>query len=245
MGHKWLARTPWHKPDGRSASGNGNGKHQDERNPVTQAHLSPVNSSADLVGNVTDLEAELLSTEDIYREAGIAAPRKGYSIKKVVEMLHSEHICGLSNEMKRAAVLMALHAAGIPIDEVLKDARARQEALDSYEAAQQKQIEAEWARKAEENLQIEAELEHAKAYYQARIERNLDCVAQEKAAFGNWLTLKQQEWQSMSEAVELCSKSAASVSPDGNLTSTSTHQSSASAPPAVGKRPPGGNTDAP
>ena len=49
----------------------------------------------------------------------------GYSINKVVEMLHSEHIRGLSKEMKRAAVLMALDSAGIAISEVLGDAQAR------------------------------------------------------------------------------------------------------------------------
>ena len=73
--------------------------------------------------------------EDIYRAAGILLPRKGYSINKVVEMLNSEHIRGLSKEMKRVALLMALDAAGVAIDEVLRDAKARRDALDTYEAA--------------------------------------------------------------------------------------------------------------
>jgi hypothetical protein len=137
-------------------------------------------------------------------------PRKGYGINKVVEMLQSEHVRGLSKEMKRAAVLMALDAAGIPIDEVLMDARARQNALDSYEAGQRKQVESGWARKAEESVQIQAELERVKEQYAARISRHLNGVAQEKAAFSNWQTMKQQEFQSMSEAAELCSKSTVS-----------------------------------
>ena len=73
--------------------------------------------------------------EDIYRAAGIMVPRKGYTINKVVEMLNSEHMRGLSKEMKRAALLMALDAAGVPVGQVQQDAKARQEALDSYEAA--------------------------------------------------------------------------------------------------------------
>jgi len=60
---------------------------------------------------------ELLSVEDIYSAAGITNPRGGYSVNKVVDMLHSEHIRGLSTEMmKRAAVLMALDAAGVTIE---------------------------------------------------------------------------------------------------------------------------------
>jgi hypothetical protein len=43
---------------------------------------------------------------------GIEGPRRGYRMNKVVEMLHSEHIRGLSKEMQRASVLMALDAAG-------------------------------------------------------------------------------------------------------------------------------------
>lgn len=151
-------------------------------------------------------QVELLSMEDIYRTAGIIAPRKGYSINKVVEMLHSEHLRGLPKEMRRASVLMALDAAGIPVEEVLQDAKARQEAIDSYETEQRKQFEAQAAQKAEENVQIQAELERVKARYGERLRRNLDGMAREKATFGNWLTQKQQEWQSIAEAVELCSK---------------------------------------
>ena len=83
------------------------------------------------------------------------------------------------------------------IKQVQQDAKARQDALDAYEAEQRKQVEAEWARKAEEVIQIQAELESIKAHYMARIGRNLEGVAREKATFNSWLTLKQQECQSM------------------------------------------------
>lgn len=149
---------------------------------------------------------ELFGVDDIYRAAGIIEPRRGYSIQKVVEMLGSDHLRGQSKEVKWAAVLMALEAAGISVDEVLRDAEARQEALDAYEAEQRKQVEAEWARRAEENLQLQAELERIKAQYMDRLRRNLDGVAREK--LWHWPTMKQQEWQSMAEAVELCTKPA-------------------------------------
>jgi hypothetical protein len=123
---------------------------------------------------VASFQADLLSMEDIYRVAGIMNPRKRYNINKVIQMLQSEHIRGLSKEMQRAAVLMALDAAAIAIDEVLQDAKAREQAIDSYEAGQRKQIEARWARKAEENIQIQVDLEQVKTRYMERIKRNLD-----------------------------------------------------------------------
>ncbi|MFI5110675.1 MAG: hypothetical protein ACHP78_17770 [Terriglobales bacterium] len=172
-------------------------------------HLTPPTQKAPVrsAREVPDFQVDLSPMEDIYRAAGIMNPRRGYSIHKVVEMLHSEYIRELSKEMKRAAVLMALDAAGIPFDQVQRDAKARQDALDSHETEQRKQVEAEWARKAEEVVKIQAELESIKAHYTARIGRNMEGVARERATFANWLTLKQQECQSMAEAVALCLKS--------------------------------------
>jgi len=224
MRHKWLEIAHWrNQPDGLSGSGNGNSVGKGEKgNPTPQVAPPPERTpSAPAEQSGASFQVELLPTEDIYRAAGIMAPRKGYSINKVVEMLHSEHIRGLSKEMRRAAVLMALDAAGTPVDEVLRGAKARQDALDSYEAEQRKQVEAEWARKAEENVQIEAELERVKTHYMARISRNLNDVAREKATFSSWLTTKQQESQRMSEAAELCLKSTVSEPASGPLSEAS------------------------
>jgi len=216
MGHKWLERAPWHsKQDALSVSGD-NGEASREGNSSTGSEnenrapfetqpteKTPVRAAR----QVPNFQVELLSVEDIYRSAGIMNPRRGYSINKVVDMLNSEHIRGLSKEMKQGAVLMALDAAGIAVDQVQHDAKSRQDVLDSYEAAQKKQVEAVWARKAEEVVQIQAELESVKAHHLARISRNLEGVAREKATFNSWLTLKQQECENMAAALDLCLKS--------------------------------------
>jgi hypothetical protein len=213
MQRKWL-ELPWgNKPDGINVSGDQGGDEningEDEKENLMPA-VSPPTKKAASAREVPNFQVELSAMEDIYRAAGIMLPRKGYSIKKVVEMLNSAHICGLPKEMKRVALLMALDAAGVPIDEVLRDAEARRDALDSYEAAERKQVEAEWARKAEENLQIQAELESIRAHYTARVGRNLEGMAREKATFDSWVTLKQEECRSIAEAAELCTKLPAS-----------------------------------
>jgi hypothetical protein len=174
---------------------------------VAKAAATPSGESAGGFG------AELLPMEDIYRAAGITSPRRGYSITKVVEMLRSEHLRGASRELRRAAVLMALDAAGVSVDEVLQDAKARQEAVDAYATEQRKHAEAQWARKVEENIQVQAELELVKAHYGERIRRNLDGAAREKATFGSWLKAKEQETQGMTEAVEQVLKAPAPTEP--------------------------------
>ena len=223
MPSKWL-ELPWRKkPEGLGVSGPGNGEHREansdddnsddkreKENFMSDLTQPTQKAPVRFAREVPEFQVDLSPMEDIYRAAGIMNPRRGYSVNKVVEMLHSGHIRELSKEMKRAAVLMALDMAGTPIEQVQKDAKARQDALDAHEAQQRKQVEAEWARKAEEIIQIQAELESIKAHYMARIGRNMEGIAREKATFASWLALKQQECDSMAEAVEVCSQSPAS-----------------------------------
>ena len=218
MGRKWLELAPWHSKRNDVTETDGvpevipvvsSSPRNEKENRMSQPPQPTEKPLMPTAREVPTFQVELLPVDDIYRAAGIMNPRRGYSINKVVEMLQSEHIRGMSKEMKQAAILMALDAAGIQMDQVRQDAKVRQEALDTYEAGQKKLVEAVWVRKAEEVAQIQAELESVKAHHMARINRNLEGVAREKATFNNWLTLKQQETQKMAEAVELCLKSPA------------------------------------
>jgi hypothetical protein len=233
MTRKWLDLTPWQKkredvPASVVNNGSGDGERVKE-NSMHQA-AADLNAEENKSDDAASLRVELLPVEDIYSAAGITPPQKGYSIHKVVEMLNNEHIRGLSKEMRRAAVVMALEAAGMSFERVQQDAKARQSALESYEAEQKKQIETEWARKAEENVQIQEELERVRARYMARVTRNLDGIAREKATFESWVTLKKQEMQNIGEVVELCSKPEATAVVTTPLARAATAGADASGP---------------
>jgi hypothetical protein len=209
MTGKWLGLAPWQNKRENlcvktaESSEHGQGKNRRE-NSMQHAESSEKKEAEDRrTERVAGFHVDLLPMEDIYRAAGITDSKKEYSIHKVVEMLNSEHMAGLANETKRAAVMVALEAADISLGQVQQDAETRQEALDRYEAEQTKLIEAEWARKAEENIRIEEELERVKAQYAARVKRNLDEAAREKSIFHRWLAMKQQEVQSISAAMDL------------------------------------------
>ena len=222
MSTKWLdtalGRQKQDVPDG-----NTNGTSVPASRPAAQTSPAEKTPSAEKMhGNATgtspvNSQGDLQSMEDIYRAAGISNPRMGYSINKVVDMIGSEHIRGLAIEAKRAAVLMALDAAGVSMDEVLKDAMLRQDALDQYENDQRQYFEEYWERKLESNAQIQAELDRVSAQYQDRIDRNLEEVTQEKAAFTRWQSQKEHEAEQMTEAVWLCSKTAASEPAAGSV----------------------------
>jgi hypothetical protein len=174
--------------------------------PMKQAPQPPLQPAEGLTGP----QSNLLSYEDIYRAAGILSPRSGYGIHKVVDMLNSDRIRNLSPDIKRASVLMALDAAGTSADDLLQDATRRQQALISYEAGQQKQLEEFEARKAQENNQIQAEMERVTAHYAERIQQNHDLIGKEKEALRNWQMQKQYENQRISEVIDLCGKQPAS-----------------------------------
>ena len=168
---------------------------------------APVNHSrSNPAEGLTGPQSNLLSYEDIYHAAGILSPGSGYGVHKVVDMLNSDRIRELSKDIKRASVLMALDAAGTSPDDLLKDATHRQQALNSYEAGQQKQLEEFEARKVQENTKIQAELDKVTAHYAERIQQNLDLVVREKEALRNWQMAKQHESQRISEVIELCAK---------------------------------------
>lgn len=154
---------------------------------------------------------DLLAYEDIYRAAGIMSPRSGYDIHKVVDMLNSERLRDLSQDVKRASVLMALDAAGTSVDDLMHDALRRQDALNSYDAAQRRQLEEFETLKARENAEIEAEMERIKAHYAERIQRNQEQVAREKETLHNWQVAMQYENHRIAEVLELCGKQPAAT----------------------------------
>src|ERR1700740_2891633 len=95
------------------------------------------------------------SFDDIYNAAEILPPAHGFTIMKVGEMLRSEHIRSLPKDVKKSSVLVALEAAGAPIEEVIQDAVKRDRALDTFERVQEKAVIELEARKTQENQQIQ------------------------------------------------------------------------------------------
>ncbi len=172
------------------------------------------------VERISDPPNHLLSYDDIYHAAGIMSPRSGYGIHKVVDMLNSERIRDLSKDIKRASVLMALDAAGASAEDILQDATRRQQALNTYEDGRRQQVEEYEARKAQENAQIDTEMQCISAHYAERIQQNKEEVAKHKEALRNWQMAKQHETQRISEVIELCGKQPAQPAGSDALAAT-------------------------
>ncbi len=141
------------------------------------------------------------SFDDIYQAAEIQPPPHGFSITKVSEMLHSEHIRNLPRDVKKSSVLVALEASGAPIQSVIEDAVRRDRALDTFERVQQNALAELEARKTKENQEIQVELDRIVADHRSRMQANNDEVAREREKFFAWRLKKQEEEQKISDAV--------------------------------------------
>ena len=139
--------------------------------------------------------------DQIYSAAEITAPPNGYSILKIADMLQSDLIRTAPAEMRKSSILLALDAAGVPLKSVIEDAIRRDRALDTYERVQSQAFDALSAKKAEENRQIEAEIQQLTNERRARIQANTEAVAKERARVDDWRVQKEKEEQRIADAV--------------------------------------------
>jgi hypothetical protein len=75
----------------------------------------------------------------VYAEAGIQLPAHGYGVDKVGEMLQSKRLASLAPEVRAAAVMAALEAAGVAVRDVIQDAVLRDKALDGFEGTKERE----------------------------------------------------------------------------------------------------------
>jgi hypothetical protein len=127
-----------------------------------------------------------------------------FGIGKVVEMVNSQHLMGLSPDAKRCAVMVTLEAVGVGIEEVLQDAVLRQKALSTEEEKRQETLRAFEEVKSGENAKLQSELAGITNEFMSRMQANLDEVAGEQDKFRAWQRKKQQEAQQIAEAAAVC-----------------------------------------
>jgi len=89
----------------------------------------------------SQVPADVADFGSVYKEAGVAVPPHGYGIDKVAEMLENKRLAPLARDVKATAVLAALEAAGVSIRDVIHDAVLRDNALDAFEAAKEKELQ--------------------------------------------------------------------------------------------------------
>jgi Skp family chaperone for outer membrane proteins len=149
---------------------------------------------------------KLSSFEDIYYKSSFRAATSTatWDILKVADMIASEHLHGLSPAGKHSALMMALEAAGVAVEDMLQDAVQRQRVLNDYEDAQRRRLEEFEKIKLGDNDQLGEEMEAMCAKYQMRIASARQEIERERATFREWQERKEREQRRISEAASAC-----------------------------------------
>ena len=180
-----------------------------EERPAGQAvqPASPIVEWSEIKAPPTTNGAATLATfEEIYHKSNLksTAASTEWNVLKVADMLASEHLRGLSTASKHSALLMALEAAGVAVEDVLQDAVQRQRSLNDYEETQQRRLQEMESVKLRENETLAAEMEAICAQYRARIAAGVVEIEREREAFRDWQQHKEQEQRRIAEAASSC-----------------------------------------
>ena len=149
----------------------------------------------------SEIPADVEDFASVYAEAGVAAPAHGYGIDKVAEMLQGKRLASLARELKATAVLAALEAAGVAAREVIQDAVRRDQALDAFEEAKQRELHELRAKNEARVKSLQDEMEGLLRKINAEIEKLRLENAEKTLAFEKLQERKRREEQRLFDIV--------------------------------------------
>ena len=88
-----------------------------------------------------DIPADIPDFAAVYEEAQVPAPTRGYGVDKMAEILESKRLAALPREVRVAAVMASLDAAGVTIAQVVRDAALREKALEAFVMAKRREAD--------------------------------------------------------------------------------------------------------
>lgn len=135
--------------------------------------------------------------EKIFETAGIAPNPRGWSVDKLIELTQSEAVRGKPKEEARRAVLEAISAAGVAAEDIVKDAMARDRALDAFEESGALKLREHAAAGERKLREIEARIE-ALRDESARLREKLK---EDEKAWNEWRRGKRAYEKEMAAAV--------------------------------------------
>ena len=137
----------------------------------------------------------------VYKEAGIALPPHGYGVDRVAEMLSGKRLATLAREVKATAVLAALEAARVDVQDVIEDGIRRDKALDAFEAAKERELVERKQQNEARVASLRKDLDELLRKINAEIEKLKQESADAEKAFTELQVRKRQEEQRLFDVV--------------------------------------------
>ncbi len=192
----------------QTSSALGSGRAATEETPATHAGPSTpaISELARTEPPPRTTASKLPTFEEIYRKSVFKSntTTAEWNILKVSEMLNSEHLRGLSAAARHSALMMALEASGVAVEDIMQDAVLRQRVLNEQEESLFKRLQEIEAIKNRENERLAAEMESVCAQFQARIATGVQELERERQVFREWQEIREHEQRRIAEAAAAC-----------------------------------------
>ncbi|HLW65474.1 MAG TPA: hypothetical protein VKS79_09165 [Gemmataceae bacterium] len=193
----------------------------EEPNATPSGLSSPTFSDRDRIDPPPrPVTTKLPSFDDIYRKSPCktATTTAEYTILKVADMVNSDDLHGLSPAARHSALMMALKAASVAVEDMLQDAVQRQRALNENEETQLQRLQEFEGSKLRENERLANEMETICGRYRTRIAAGVEEIEREREAFRDWQDRKQREQRRIAEAAAACVSDDAPSSSNASVT---------------------------
>lgn len=143
---------------------------------------------------------ELLTDFDTLLESlKIQTPPHGWTVSRVIRLMNSEELKSLKKDAVKQRLLIVLKNENVPVEDILKDAGNRDQALDIFEKIfHDKLFELITSRK-QEIMDLEGEV----AQCQERIKTIKNSIQHDKNIYENWVQKKINKEQELLDAVSL------------------------------------------
>jgi hypothetical protein len=121
-----------------------------------------------------------VSFEEIFKSAGIPPCPKGWNVEKLEHLVSGEALKTRTREEIQRVILEQMKSEGVPVETVVKDAMARDQALDAFETVA--------------DAKVQAQMEQRRRRIQ-EIESTLKALREESAALNEKLKTEEDKWR--------------------------------------------------
>ncbi len=148
---------------------------------------------------------EEFALDQVYASAGIKPPSHGFTVYRLIEMLDAEEFRGMDAATRArviAGMLRRLPTGAVEVDDIVRDAAARDRALDAFERFLADRVTRQMQDADEKNRVLQAQIEELTRANTALMETNRAAAEAERVRLERWRTRKRAEEDKLFDAVQ-------------------------------------------
>jgi hypothetical protein len=141
-------------------------------------------------------QGEEYALEQVYSSAGIKAPANGFTVYRLIEMLEGEEFRGLDAPTRARVItgmLKRLPTGPVEIEEIVRDAAARDRALDAFERFLADRVARTEGEIEEKNQALQQQIDELTKTNNDLMKANRASIEQERAQLARWRERKLAE----------------------------------------------------